>query len=152
MLARLILRATVAALLSGPLRPWVAPERVDACADTIALVVMSRGGSPVDALIVGEWAGRESGCDPDATSKDGNDHGIMQQRGPAMHGHTAAELRDDPELAIGLWIDDLNRFREKYGTARALSILSIGGNGIPVAPIVRRRCTQAGLGVDCSGT
>ena len=136
-------------LLTGPLRKWVEPKRTDVCADLIADAVMRSGGGLNEVKIVSEWVGRESGCNPRAVSSDGLDCGIIQQRGQARHGVPCAVILNDPSLALDMWLSDLERLRNKTSSVfRALEVLSCGSGGCP--GLVRRRCVQAGLGVDCA--
>lgn len=152
MLIRWYLFSLVSTLFAGPLAKYVPESRRDECADRTALVVYAHGGSPVDALILAEWQARESGCDPRAVSPDGQDAGVLQQRGPARHGMSAADLAAHPELAMESWLRDLDRFRVLCGsTFRALGVLSGGKCGARPA-LVRSRCRQAQIGVNCDGT
>jgi hypothetical protein len=150
MLVRFLLGACVYALLSGPLASRVPKDEVRlACADTTALAVVYAGGSPVDAVIAGEWRARESGCVDDAISPDGQDCGPMQQRGVARHGRSCSELAADPVLAVRMWLEDLERLRGVCGTTfRALGALSGGKCGARPG-LVRGRCLQAGLTAAC---
>lgn len=150
MLPRAVLLAVVYALYAGSLSSRVPDDgRRRTCADSTALAVVYAGGSPTDALLAGEWRARESGCVDDAVSPDGKDCGPMQQRGAARHGMTCAELAAAPEVAVRMWLEDLERLRKACGsTPRALGVLSGGKCGARPG-LVRSRCVQAGLGPSC---
>lgn len=151
MLVRYILASYVKILLATQLAPWVPEARIDACADSTAVAVVLHGGSPVDAIILAEWRGRESACDDNAVNPDSGAAGAMQQQGIGQHGYSHAYLRAHPDVAMAIWLDDLDRLRVYCGNTRgALGVLS-GGKCDAQQALVRARCLQAGLGPGCEG-
>lgn len=148
---RYLLAYLVSSLLTGQLSPWVPAARIDACADSTAVAVVMHGGSPVDALIIAEWRARESACDDNAVNPDSGAAGAMQQQGIGRHGYSSAYLRAHPDVAMAIWLDDLDRLRILCGSTRgALGVLS-GGKCDAEKALVRARCLQAGLGPGCEG-
>jgi hypothetical protein len=124
-------------------------KRISATVDVVLTATALEHRTSDDAALAIVWAGHESGGDPNATSPDGLDHGLMQLRGPALQGHTPAEVKADPVLCVRLWFRwlDVARALCKSTDVAALGALSTGKCWGAKARVTRR-CMFAG--VDCT--
>jgi hypothetical protein len=137
-------------LFEGPLARWVTREHATTCAWLVADAVIDHGGGLEELKATASTVAGESGCNPKAQSADGEDCGIVQQRGVARHGKTCEELKADPALALDLWVSDLMTYEAKCGSlSRALGAL-YGGRCGARPMLVRFRCKVAELSFTCS--
>lgn len=145
--------AIVMSMFQGPLARWVAPgvnpERARVCAIEVGYAVAAHRQYLDVLLVTAATVAGESACDPRARSADGEDCGIVQQRGVARHGRSCAELMRDPDLALDLWLSDLEDATDACGSlSLGLGVL-YGGKCGGRPSLVRFRCTRVGLDPWC---